>query len=36
MKLSRKRRRELRALRSDAQELLDQQMLVLGNAGSCD
>lgn len=34
MKLSRKRRRELRHLRSEAQELLDQQMLVLGNAGT--
>lgn len=34
MKLSRKRRRELRGLRSDAQELLDQQMYVLGNAGT--
>lgn len=34
MKLSRKRRRELRSLRSDAQELLDQQLTVLGNAGS--
>lgn len=34
MKLSRKRRRELRHLRSDAQQLLDQQMLVLGNANS--
>lgn len=34
MNLSRKRRRELRHLRSDAQELLDQQMIVLGNAGN--
>lgn len=34
MNLSRKRRRELRHLRSDAQELLDQQMIVLGNAGA--
>lgn len=34
MKLSRKRRRELRELRSDAQELLDQQLHVLGNAGA--
>lgn len=34
MKLSRKRRRELRVLRSDAQELLDQQLHVLGNAGA--
>lgn len=34
MKLSRKRRRELRHLRSDAQELLDQQILVLGHAGT--
>ncbi len=34
MKLSRKRRRELRHLRSEAQELLDQQMAVLGNAGT--
>lgn len=34
MKLSRKRRRELRDLRSDAQVLLDQQLEVLGNAGT--
>lgn len=34
MKLSRKRRRELRHLRADAQQLLDQQMLVLGNANT--
>lgn len=34
MNLSRKRRRELRRLRSDAQELLDQQLVVLGNAGT--
>lgn len=34
MKLSRKRRRELRGLRADAQELLDQQLFVLGNAGA--
>lgn len=34
MKLSRKRRRELRELRSDAQTLLDQQIEVLGNAGT--
>lgn len=33
MKLSRKRRRELRRLRSAAQELLDQQRVVLGHAG---
>lgn len=33
MKLSRKRRRELRHLRHDAQELLDQQRVVLGRAG---
>lgn len=33
MKLSRKRRRELRRLRKDAQELLDQQRIVLGHAG---
>ncbi|WP_053383061.1 hypothetical protein [Leucobacter celer] len=33
MKLSRKRRRELRRLRNDAQELLDQQRFVLGHAG---
>ncbi|WP_336652457.1 MULTISPECIES: DNA/RNA helicase [unclassified Leucobacter] len=33
MKLSRKRRRELRRLRKDAQELLDQQRVVLGHAG---
>lgn len=32
MKLSRKRRRELKNLRADAQELLDQQLHVLGNA----
>ncbi|RGE18548.1 DNA/RNA helicase [Leucobacter sp. wl10] len=34
MKLSRKRRRELRRLRNDAQELLDQQRVVLGHAGN--
>lgn len=34
MKLSRKRRRELRGLQADAQELLDQQLFVLGNAGA--
>lgn len=34
MKLSRKRRRELRHLRSEAQELLDQQLHVLGNANT--
>ena len=34
MKLSRKRRRELRRLRNDAQELLDQQRVVLGHAGT--
>lgn len=34
MQLSRKRRRELRALRADAQLLLDQQLEVLGNAGT--
>lgn len=33
MKLSRKRRRELRRLRKEAQELLDQQRVVLGHAG---
>ena len=33
MKLSRKRRRELRRLRGNAQELLDQQRIVLGHAG---
>lgn len=33
MNLSRKRRRELRKLRKNAQELLDQQRLVLGHAG---
>ena len=33
MKLSRKRRRELRRLRSEAEELLDQQRIVLGHAG---
>lgn len=33
MKLSRKRRRELRRLRGEAQELLDQQRVVLGHAG---
>ena len=33
MKLSRKRRRELRRLRNDAQELLEQQRVVLGHAG---
>lgn len=33
MNLSRKRRRELRRLRGDAQELLDHQRLVLGHAG---
>ncbi len=33
MKLSRKRRRELRRLRNDAQELLEQQRVVLGQAG---
>ncbi|MBL3699514.1 DNA/RNA helicase [Leucobacter luti] len=33
MKLSRKRRRELRSLRGDAQELLDQQRIVLSHAG---
>ncbi|EYT54699.1 DNA/RNA helicase [Leucobacter sp. UCD-THU] len=33
MKLSRKRRRELRRLRKDAQQLLDQQRVVLGHAG---
>ncbi|UOQ57045.1 DUF5324 family protein [Leucobacter allii] len=33
MNLSRKRRRELRRLRGDAQELLDQQRIVLGHAG---
>lgn len=34
MALSRKRRRELRHLRKDAQELLDEQRVVLGHAGS--
>ncbi|KAF5305784.1 hypothetical protein FQR65_LT18675 [Abscondita terminalis] len=34
MKLSRKRRRELKSLRANAQQLLDQQRLVLGNAGA--
>lgn len=33
MNLSRKRRRELRRLRKDAQELLDEQRIVLGHAG---
>ena len=33
MKLSRKRRRELRHLRGNAQELLDQQRVVLSQAG---
>lgn len=33
MNLSRKRRRELRRLRNEAQELLDQQRVVLGHAG---
>lgn len=33
MNLSRKRRRELRHLRGNAQELLDHQRLVLGHAG---
>lgn len=33
MKLSRKRRRELRRLRNEAQDLLDQQRVVLGHAG---
>lgn len=33
MKLSRKRRRELRRLRHEAQELLDHQRVVLGHAG---
>lgn len=33
MKLSRKRRRELRRLRNEAQELLDNQRVVLGHAG---
>lgn len=33
MKLSRKRRRELRRLKHEAQELLDQQRVVLGQAG---
>lgn len=33
MKLSRKRRRELRRLKGTAQELLDQQRVVLGHAG---
>ncbi|KTR87067.1 hypothetical protein [Leucobacter chromiiresistens] len=33
MNLSRKRRRELRKLRKNAQELLDQQRVVLGHAG---
>lgn len=34
MSLSRKRRRDLKKLRSQAEELLDQQRLVLGHAGS--
>lgn len=34
MNLSRKRRRELRRLRHDAQELLEQQRIVLGHAGA--
>lgn len=34
MNLSRKRRRELRRLRAEAQELLDQQRVVLGHAGT--
>ncbi len=34
MSLSRKRRRELRRLRSQAQDLLDQQRVVLSEAGS--
>lgn len=34
MSLSRKRRRELRRLRSQAQDLLDQQRVVLSHAGS--
>lgn len=34
MSLSRKRRRELRRLRSQAQDLLDQQRVVLGQAGT--
>ncbi|MFT4232783.1 MAG: DNA/RNA helicase [Leucobacter sp.] len=33
MNLSRKRRRELRRLRNDAQELLEQQRVVLSHAG---
>ncbi|MCW2289351.1 DNA/RNA helicase [Leucobacter luti] len=33
MNLSRKRRRELRSLRGDAQDLLDQQRIVLSQAG---
>lgn len=33
MKLSRKRRRELRRLRKEAQSLLDNQRVVLGHAG---
>ena len=33
MKLSRKRRRELRRLRKEAQHLLEQQRVVLGHAG---
>ncbi|MFA5607003.1 MAG: DNA/RNA helicase [Leucobacter sp.] len=33
MELSRKRRRELRRLRGEAQDLLDQQRIVLGHAG---
>lgn len=33
MKLSRKRRRELRRLKGTAQELLEQQRVVLGHAG---
>lgn len=34
MSLSRKRRRDLNKLRAQAEELLDQQRLVLGNAGN--
>ncbi|MBK0422000.1 DNA/RNA helicase [Leucobacter sp. CSA2] len=33
MKLSRKRRREIRRLRNEAQDLLNQQRVVLGHAG---
>ncbi len=33
MKLSRKRRREIRRLRNEAQELLNSQRIVLGHAG---